>query len=309
MRSISYRCITSLWSSHNTKIIVESRLVNNYFIKRFFKSWMIDGLPEGADVKVFFEQKNESDVIDNGIFSYQRYFDDEGVLCTNIIKIRHYRALLRSIYKCFFKKKKVIGFPELYMAIIRTSIFEPLEFLAARSGWRIFHGAAFTLRRKTILLSAGSKQGKSTIIEAIRKIETIDILSDNYCLFNGLMVRSIEEPMRGGQPSFLEQSYYGRRIFGSPDLFESELHCLVILVMSDRNQLSEITAQEAILSLDIINKKEKEGVDFLDVADGLLNLNAKYSINMDRSIKCYRLEVAYGLENVKFAVKNLTGDF
>ena len=26
---------------------------------------MIDGLPEGADVKVFFEQKNESDVIDN----------------------------------------------------------------------------------------------------------------------------------------------------------------------------------------------------------------------------------------------------
>ena len=144
--------------------------------------------------------------------------------------------------------------------------------------------------------------------DAVLLAKTIDILSDNYCLFNGLMVRSIEEPMRGGQPSFLEQSYYGRRIFGSPDLFESELHCLVILVMSDRNQLSEITAQEAILSLDIINKKEKEGVDFLDVADGLLNLNAKYSINMDRSIKCYRLEVAYGLENVKFAVKNLTGD-
>ena len=57
----------------------------------------------------------------------------------------------------------------------------------------------------------------------------------------------------------------------------------------------------------MINECEQEGVEYNQKNDILNELSSKCSVNIDRKIKCYRLVIKDGLENIDVAVKRLKG--
>ena len=54
-------------------------------------------------------------------------------------------------------KANVVGVPELYMAIIRTTVIEPIEYYYYLKGWSLVHANVFQLKGKTCVIAAEAK--------------------------------------------------------------------------------------------------------------------------------------------------------
>ena len=245
MRSTKYKSFSSLWSKNNILINVEKNFMSNYFLSMFFSTWYKKTLTTQESIVVNFKNQIHSrTVIDKNFFSYKRDIDTDGVIYTQIIKIKWVRAFLRSLYKFVYKNSSVVGIPELFLSIFRTSIIEPLEYHAVKNGWILSHAAAIKDNNKTIMIAAGSKNGKSTVLNNLLSCSSAKALSDNYVLFNGKAVRTIDEPFRAGKASFFKLNFYGRTINGSPEIFDSFLTDLIILERGSKNMLTKISCKE-----------------------------------------------------------------
>ena len=307
MRSTKYKSFSSLWSKNNILINVEKNFMSNYFLSMFFSTWYKKTLTTQESIVVNFKNQIHSrTVIDKNFFSYKRDIDTDGVIYTQIIKIKWVRALLRSLYKFVYKNSSVVGIPELFLSIFRTSIIEPLEYHAVKNGWILSHAAAIKDNNKTIMIAAGSKNGKSTVLNNLLSCSSAKALSDNYVLFNGKAVRTIDEPFRAGKASFFKLNFYGRTINGSPEIFDSFLTDLIILERGSKNMLTKISCKEAYGKIKNINISEKEGINHLD-SDDLLFSSYIPEIKINSDINCYKLEIAEGEKNITNACANIRG--
>jgi len=305
MSNIKYKSFSSLWSNNNILINVEKNFISNYFLSIFFSTWHKRTLTSQESIVVNFRNKIHSrTVIDKNFFSYKRVVDNDGVIYTQILNIKWVRAFLRSLFKFVYKNSSVVGIPELFLSIFRTSIIEPLEYHANKNGWILSHAAAIKDKNKTIMIAARSKHGKSTVLNNLLSCSSAKALSDNYVLFNGKAVRTIDEPFRGGKASFFKLNFYGRSINGSPAIFDSFLTDLFILERGSKNMLTKISCEEAHKKIKNINILEKEGIKHLDSDDMLFSsFVPKIKINSD--INCYKLEIAEGEKNITNACASI----
>ena len=81
-------------------------------------------------------------------------------------------------------------------------------------------------------------------------------LSDNYVLFNGKTIRTIDEPFRD---IIFKLNFYGRTINGSPEIFDSFF--IDYIRGGSKNILTKISCKEAYRKIKNINISEKEGIN------------------------------------------------
>lgn len=297
---MAYKSFTTNWSNDNIKINYKSGGLFSVFINIFFKNWINNNLGKYSDeITVNFYKTNNGKSIKTLLFDYTRSFEN-GNLITNIHNVKLFRAIIRSTYK-FFINSNVIGVPELYMAIIRTAIIEPIEFLKHKKGWELLHANVFIYDGKTYVVVAGSKAGKSTLITNLCKKYDIKVLSDNYCFIKDNKVITIEEPFRSGKISRYHLSFYKRRINGYPNVFEANIDFILVMKRNSQNYLSKITFKELLNEISIINFKEKEGVRFVKNNDPIKIKNTRLLIN-NADYQTFELGLAEGLENINKVV-------
>ena len=196
-----------------------------------------------------------------------------------------------------FLKSSVVGIPELYMAIIRKGIVEPIEYYNHLEGWSLIHANVFEYDGKTFVITAGSKVGKSTLINKLSQQFKIKILSDNYCFINKKKVRTFEEPLRGGIESRLKLSFYNRSINGYPHKFEAEIDYFIYLKRSNENYLIEINNNELEKNIRKINENAGEGIFFANNKDPL-KIDSKDFIFKKGDFKSLELGMKQGLHNI-----------
>ena len=300
MKSKKNTVFTSQWDSDNVLVETSKGWLTNFFLGVFFKRWISLGLKKSEqNIVLNYSNKKRSDNIKFSLFYYSREIKGNQIT-TIIYRPKILRALVRSLYKFTNKYASVVGLSELYMAIIRKSIIEPIEYLNYLKGWKMIHASVFRLNGKLFIVSAGSKVGKSTLVSKLKKEHNCEVLSDNYCFVNGNNVRTVEEPLRGGPPSSYKLSLYKRTINGYPSSFEGEIDHFIIMNRGSNNQLSKLSFKDVNFIIDKINNKEKEGVCFLEEKDSLRI--QKNEIKIDGNFGIYKLEVAEGLKNLNISI-------
>lgn len=300
MKSIKKTSFTTQWESNNVLIDARIGTLTNYFLNIFFKGWILLR-PKKAESRLVFKFSTEckGKSIKTPLFYYSREIK-ENQITTVISKPKIFRSMIRSIYKFINKNTSVVGISELYMAIIRKAIIEPIEYLNYLKGWKMVHASVFRFNNKLFVLSAGSKVGKSTFVSKLKREHNCEILSDNYCFVKGNTVRTIEEPLRGGPPSRYKLSFYKRTINGYPSCFEGEIDQFIIMKRGEKNNLSKLNLEKLNVIIEEINNKEGEGIMYLDERDPV-----KISTEMKKiagQYKINKLEVGEGLENISTAI-------
>jgi hypothetical protein len=147
-----------------------------------------------------------------------------------------------------------------------------------------------------VVISAGSKVGKSTLIRELMKTDGIIVLSDNYCFVKGDRVRTIEEPFRAAPPSTFKVDFYGRSINGYPTKFEAKIDHAVFMERGSENELYGIDASEFNKAVQRINDQEAEGVFYLNKEDVLRRDGQNF--NIDPNLPFYRLCMGNGIEQI-----------
>ena len=95
INKIQYKSFSSNWSKSNILINVEKNFISNYFLGIFFSTWHRKTLTTTKSIVVNFRNKiHNSAVIDKNFFSYKRIVDTDGVIYTQIIKIKWVRKHL-----------------------------------------------------------------------------------------------------------------------------------------------------------------------------------------------------------------------
>lgn len=291
------------WSDKNISIIVNNNFLYNFFIKIFFKKWILNNNSNiSYCIEINFKKANNQKTINTPLYDYSRLRTHDKII-TTISKSNLLRAIFRSFYKIINKNASVVGIPELYMALIRNSIIEPIEYINYINGWRLIHASVFSINGKVFIVSAGSKVGKSTLVTTLINKHKGEILSDNYCFVKGNMVRTIEEPIRGGLPSNYRISFYKRTISGYPSSYEGRIDTFIILKRGVKNKLTEINFKDVNQFIDTTNHNEKEGVFFLDINDQIRINKNKLFIKGD--FTTFELEVKEGIENIDKSIEIL----
>lgn len=287
---------TTQWGNQNIKITYPKETLLDYFMGVFFKKWIKSPLKESGNQIIIKLGKKKKEKIKAQIFDYSREIKGDCII-TNVYNVRIFRAVIRSLYKSVFLKSSVVGVPELYMAIIRKGIVEPIEYYNHMSGWGLIHANVFEYDGKTFVITAGSKVGKSTLINKLSEQFKIRILSDNYCFINKNKVRTFEEPLRGGKESRAKLSFYNRSINGYPHKFEGEIDYFIYLKRSNENYLIEINNKELEKNVREINKSAGEGIFFLNSKDPL-KIDPKDFILKNGDFKSLELGMKQGLHNI-----------
>ncbi|EDP69545.1 hypothetical protein FBALC1_00285 [Flavobacteriales bacterium ALC-1] len=288
------------WSSDNIDIEVNGGFLMSFYIKLFFKKWALLEL-KGSKYKVtvYLKEELSEQKVKFSLFNYSRDNNDK-IITTSINKIDLFRAAIRSFYKFFDKNASVVGLSELYMSIIRKSIVEPIEYINYTNGWRLIHATVFKLENQIFIVSAGSKVGKSTLVSKLRNEVNCNVLSDNYCFIKDNMVRTIEEPIRGGEASKYKISFYGRTINGYPDSFEGEIDYFILMKRGNKNQLTNLDFKDLNLFVNQTNNTEREGVFYLNKSDSISVKNC--DINFRGKYILKELEVAEGIDNIESSI-------
>ncbi|MCB0462027.1 MAG: hypothetical protein R2816_01330 [Flavobacteriaceae bacterium] len=292
-----YRSFTTQWSDNNIKINYKGGGLFSVFINIFFKNWVSNNSRTYSDeITVNFYKPNNGELVKTLLFDYTRNIEN-GKVVTYFYNLKLFRATIRSIYKFFFKNSNVVGIPELYMAIIRSAIIEPIEFLKHQAGWELTHANVFVYNDKTYVIVAGSKAGKSTLITNLNEKHYINVLSDNYCFIKDNKVITIEEPFRSGKVSRYHLSFYKRRINGYPKVFEANIDFILVMKRQSQNYISKLTFKELLCEISAINYKEKEGIRFVSDNDPIKIDNKKFLIN-NSNYQTFELGLAEGLKNI-----------
>lgn len=292
---------TTQWRDNNIQICYPSDWITRFFISIFFKTWANLPPKRFSQITVFqFSKSLPEPSISKTVFNYSRELKGDRIT-TRISNIKLSRSLLRSAYKCINKKASVIGLPELYLALFRTAIFEPIEYFLSKQGWTLVHGSVFSYKNKTLVVSAGSKAGKSTLVREMLKTEGICVLSDNYCFLKGNRVLTVEEPFRAGIPTNKNISFYGRSISGYPTLFEAKTDNFVYMERGEDNAIDAIDNSEFISNVLQVSNQASEGVHYLDHKD-VLRVN-RQNLLLDQQLPFYRLQIGHGLTNIPEAKK------
>jgi hypothetical protein len=287
---------TTQWRKNNIQICYPTDRITRFFIRLFFKTWVelpAKNFSQTASFE-FSSSLLESDLKDT-LFTYSRELEGDRIT-TRFSNLKVFRSLLRSAYKGVNKKASVIGLPELYLALFRKAIFEPIEYFLSKRGWTLIHGSVFSYNNKTAVVSAGSKVGKSTLVRELMKTNGISVLSDNYCFLNGDRVLTVEEPFRAGSPSIQNISFYGRSVSGYPKMFEAKVDVFLFLERGQQNAIEPIKISEFILEVIQICDQAAEGAYYLNQKD-ILRLN-KRNLSLDQQLPYYRLQAANGLDNI-----------
>lgn len=296
------KSFTTQWMNENIKITYLEKGIFNFFIRVFFKNWIKEKNKNYLyEIDIDFKKQNNN-LVNTFLFDYTRKME-ENKITTTVSNIKIFRSIIRSTYKVINKKASVVGVSELYMAIIRKTIIEPIEYFNYQQGWRLLHASVFKFNNKLFVISAGSKVGKSTLVSKLIEKHDCEILSDNYCFIKGNMVRTIEEPMRGGESSRYKMSFYNRTINGYPSCFENEINYLILMKRGVNNCLSKLEFSNLNLIINKINNQEKEGVLHLDDKDVIKIKNNKITISGSYSL--FELEVAEGIENINTSINLL----
>tara|TARA_R110002033_G_C3884115_1_gene238255 strand:+ start:1003 stop:1923 length:921 start_codon:yes stop_codon:yes gene_type:complete len=300
MKSTNKTIFTTQWDNDNVLIESSGGGFSRYFLSIFFKNWLLLK-PKKTEYNVILKYSNDEkrDSIKASLFNYTREIK-ENQITTLIYKPQILRAIVRSLYKFTNKHASVVGVSELYMAIIRRSIIEPIEYVNYLKGWKMVHASVFRLNNKLYVVSAGSKVGKSTLVSKLRNEYNCEVLSDNYCFVRGNKVRTIEEPLRGGLPSRYKLSFYKRTINGYPTSFEGEINHFIIMNRGGQNRLLKIDFEDLNFIVNKTNNQEKEGICFLEEVDPIRIL--KNEIKIGGNFSAYKLEVAEGLNNLNTSI-------
>lgn len=146
---------TSQWNSHNIRIQYELKnKLHAFFIVLFFKKWIsYTKKPYNKTVAVEFRKKPGIEEIQGTLFTYQRVIKNDTII-TYVYNINWLRALLRSCYKFLVTNASVVDIPELYLAIVRKSVLEPLEFYKYQEGWYLIHSSVFNYKDCTFVIAA-----------------------------------------------------------------------------------------------------------------------------------------------------------
>lgn len=292
------------WEDENILIKAQKGVFSSYFVKVFFRNWLsVKAKPSNYLIKLKFGKMTGMPLMHTPLFDYQREVIDNDVV-TYISKVNIFRALVRSFYKIIMNEADIVGIPELYMAIIRKGIIEPIEYFNYKNNWTLIHASVFNFKDKTFVISAGSKAGKSTIVKSMLKNFEIEVLSDNYCFIKGNQVRTIEEPFRGGKPRRHKLTFYNRSVSGNPKIFEGRFKHLIYMVRGNINKIEEISHKEMELSLFEINERVKEGAYYVNDEDKIKI--QKGGIEINPAVNLSKLEVAEGIENIQTAIKKVT---
>jgi hypothetical protein len=295
------KSFTTQWQHQNVCVQYEgNNLLDSFFLKFFFKNWI--SLPKKRckrRVIVKFGILPKTNRVNDRLFSYQREIDESSIT-THINRIDWLRASTRSFYKTMFRNANVIGIPELYLAMIRKSILEPIEFYKHLQGWSLVHSSVFIYQDRTFVVAAGSKAGKSTLIKQLVKKHDVLVLSDNYAFLKDNYVKTIEEPMRGGDSKTFKPTFYGRSISGYPKAYESNTDFIIYLNRGEKNQIREIKLEALAEILFKINNEEQEGVAYLNLKDPLRSIPRKPILAA--TVATYELEISEGLENIAVAI-------
>lgn len=295
---------TTQWSNDNILISIDGGMFIRFFSKVFFKSWLTNE-NKMADHKIILQLgtlDKKEELIEEPFFVYQRVIDNKKII-TKIGKLNFVRALVRSLYKFIFNNGSMVGVPELFMMIIRKSVFEPIEYFNLKQGWHLIHASAFEYKNKVFVLVAGSKIGKSTMISELRKTYKIQVLSDNYCLIKGDKVRTIEEPFRSASPNRFKIVFYNRSLNGRPEKFEGDIDFLIHMDRGKNNAFSRTNPLTMKEEIQRINDKEKEGICYLSKIDPIRTPKIKLELKGQK--KLYSLIVAEGMENVEIAINKV----
>lgn len=293
------------WEDENILISIQKGVLISYFVKVFFKNWVFGKTRKtNYYIKLKFGKKVNLPVINTPLFQYQREINDNEVV-THISKINIIRAFVRSGYKIIMNKADIVGIPELYMAIIRKGIIEPIEYFNYKNGWTLIHASVFCFQNKIFIISAGSKAGKSTFVKTMLHDFEIEILSDNYGFIKGNKVRTIEEPFRSGKPSRHKLTFYNRSISGYSKIFEGSFDYLIYMIRGEKNAIGELNKEKLERALLEINDREKEGIYYLNDNDIIKTKEKQLQIKTDNNL--FTLEVAEGKENIEIAIEKVSG--
>lgn len=302
--SIYKGIFSTQWSSGNIEIHVKGGILMSFYIKLLFKNWSISEIkPSKKTVLVEFDRPSKNvEIVKTTLFSYQRIITEK-LVRTRITKINIPRACVRSMYKFIVNRGSVVGIPELYMSIIRKSIIEPLEYNAHKDGFSLIHASSFMYNKKTFVIVAGSKIGKSTLILNLTRKNNVNVLSDNYCFINGNIIRTIEEPFRSGRPKRFKTTFYNRSISGRPDIYEGKADFIIHLKRGVENSLNNLNAINMQMIINEINEHEKEGINYITETDPIWL--EKQNLNLSDKLKFFTLSIAEGIENVEIAINQL----
>jgi len=285
---------TTQWRKDNIRITYEKGVLFKFFIRLFFKTWFAE---KQRDTNFNIIIKSGKGKIKGKLFDYNRAVG-ENEITTTLENVKLFRAFIRSIYKTIMNKANVVGVPELYMSAIRTTILEPIEFYFCSKGWTLIHANVFRFQGKICVITAGSKVGKSTLIKRLYSKHKVDILSDNYCFVNGSYVKTVEEPLRGGNSSRKRLTFYNRSISGYPTTFEGEIDYFFVLRRTDHeNEVSLLSEPYFSQEVNKINKQAKEGIFYLSKKDPLA-VKDKEEVLFKGSYKKYDLKMKNGIENI-----------
>lgn len=293
------------WEDENILITIQKGVLISYFVKVFFRNWVPNKTKQtNYHIKLKFGKKAGIPLINTPLFQYQREIRNNEVV-THISKITILRALVRSGYKIIMNKADIVGVPELYMAIIRKGIIEPMEYFNYKNNWTLIHASVFSFKNKIFIISAGSKVGKSTFVKTMLNDFEIEILSDNYGFIKGNKVRTIEEPFRSGKPRRHKLTFYNRPISGYPKIFEGKFDYLIYMVRGNKNKIAKLNKKEMERALLEINDREKEGTYYVSDDDIIQTKKKKLQIGTDNNL--FILEVAEGKENIEIAIEKVSG--
>lgn len=293
------------WEDENILIKIPKGFLISYFVKVFFRNWVTSKTKQtNYNIKLDFGKKAGLPLINTALFQYQREIVNNEVV-THISEINIFRALIRSGYKIIMNKADIVGVSELYMAIIRKGIIEPIEYFNYKNNWTLIHASVFRFKNKIFVISAGSKVGKSTFVKTMLNDFEIEILADNYGFIKGNKVRTIEEPFRSGKPRRHKLTFYNRSISGYPKIFEGSFDYLIYMVRGNINKIAKLNNNEIERVLIEVNDREKEGTQY--VSDDDIIQTKKRNLQIDTDNNLFTLEVAEGIENIETAIEKVSG--
>ena len=299
--------ISSSWQNINFKLeIVCSKEIEDA-ITYYFKPW-INQKNKSYDYLInlcVYDFKNTSpELVKTKLFNYERNLINNSI-ATKIYINRYKLHYLKSIYKRFIPSNSSIGINELVMAILRTGVFEPIEFFLTEKNYYLFHASSVILNKKPILFLGESKMGKSTLFKFIySNYIAQSYLGDNYVFFNGKNIKTIAEPQRSGIAKNISYSYYGRDSKHLTDLYDATANSIVLLNRSNKNRFIEIDSNFLSTKIIDIHNKAKEGIEFLPNND---ILKKEYFSNPPLTQNIFQLDIASGLENYNF-IKSIIKD-
>ncbi len=289
------------WKTNNIKIKID----RGYFFEKFSK-WFFKGLIHSkgnneylGEIRLTIKKKANNESIKHDFFDYSRSIQEK-LIVTEIYNIDIFRAIIREIYKFLFPSSSVVGIYEVFLAILRTGVFEPIEYLFSQKYGNLIHGAALFYKGTPFVLAGTSRSGKSTIVKYLQSDDSCKIASDNYLLLDSCSFKGLFEPLRGGKPSRYRSKFYGKGIYGWPDISEINPAKFFFILRSNCNSKKNIEKHEAEYYTKQIYNECKEGISFLNNKD-VLKKNQK-SIELP-PISYYLITVAEGINNIKYAIR------